>query len=88
MLDGISLDQLTTFVTAAEAGSFSAAGRKLGRAQSVVSQNLANLEAQLGLQLFDRSGRYPALTPACRARNLTQCSAPGRHRRCLWHRHG
>ena len=67
MLDGISLDQLTTFVTAAEAGSFSAAGRKLGRAQSVVSQNLANLEAQLGLQLFDRSGRYPALTPAGRA---------------------
>ena len=54
MLDGISLDQLTTFVTAAETGSFSAAGRKLGRAQSVVSQNLANLETQLGIQLFDR----------------------------------
>jgi DNA-binding transcriptional LysR family regulator len=67
MLDGVSLDQLRTFVAAAEAGSFSAAGRKLGRAQSVVSQNLANLEAQLGIQLFDRSGRYPVLTPAGRA---------------------
>ncbi|MDU6668195.1 MAG: LysR family transcriptional regulator [Bradyrhizobium sp.] len=67
MLDGISLDQLTTFVTAAETGSFSAAGRKLGRAQSVVSQNLANLETQLGIQLFDRSARYPVLTAAGRA---------------------
>jgi DNA-binding transcriptional LysR family regulator len=43
-------------------GSFSAAGRKLRRAQSVVSQTLANLEAQLGVQLFDRSARYPQLT--------------------------
>ncbi|WP_257168279.1 LysR family transcriptional regulator [Bradyrhizobium sp. SRS-191] len=64
MLDGISLDQLRTFVAAAEAGSFSAAGRKLGRAQSVISQNLANLEAQLEVRLFDRTGRYPVLTPA------------------------
>ncbi|MGJ4928309.1 LysR family transcriptional regulator [Bradyrhizobium sp. HKCCYLS2038] len=67
MLDGISLDQLRTFVAAAETGSFSAAGRKLGRAQSVISQNLANLEAQLEVRLFDRTGRYPALTPAGRA---------------------
>jgi hypothetical protein len=36
-------------------GSFSAAGRKLHRAQCVVSQTLTNLEAQLGLKLFDRS---------------------------------
>src|SRR5882757_10616105 len=62
MLDGVSLDQLRTFIAAAEEGSFSAAGRKLRRAQSVVSQTLANLEAQLGVKLFDRSGRYPRLT--------------------------
>jgi DNA-binding transcriptional LysR family regulator len=62
MLDGITLDQLRTFIAAVEEGSFSAAGRKLRRAQSVVSQTLANLEAQLGVKLFDRSARYPQLT--------------------------
>jgi DNA-binding transcriptional LysR family regulator len=62
MLDGVTLDQLRTFIAAAEEGSFSAAGRKLRRAQSVVSQTLANLEAQLGVSLFERSGRYPRLT--------------------------
>jgi len=62
MLDAISLDQLRTFIAAAEEGSFSAAGRKLRRAQSVVSHTLANLENQTGVQLFDRSGRYPRLT--------------------------
>src|SRR6266850_5974438 len=62
MLDGVTLDQLRTFIAAVDEGSFSAAGRKLGRAQSVVSQTLANLEAQLGLKLFDRTTRYPRLT--------------------------
>jgi DNA-binding transcriptional LysR family regulator len=61
-LDGLSLDQLRTFIAAAEEGSFSAAGRKLKRAQSVVSQTLSNLEKQLGVKLFDRSSRYPRLT--------------------------
>jgi DNA-binding transcriptional LysR family regulator len=62
MLDGLSMDQLRTFIAAADEGSFSAAGRKLRRAQSVVSQTLANLEAQIDVQLFDRSARYPQLT--------------------------
>src|SRR5258706_12664554 len=64
MLDGVTLDQLRTFIAAVDEGSFSAAGRKLRRAQSVVSQTLANLEAQLGVKLFDRSSRYPKLTEA------------------------
>ena len=67
MLDAMSMDQLRTFIAAADEGSFSAAGRKLRRAQSVVSQTLANLEQQIGLQLFDRGGRYPVLTEAGRA---------------------
>jgi DNA-binding transcriptional LysR family regulator len=67
MLDGLTLDQLRTFIAAAEHGSFSAAGRNLGRAQSVVSQTLANLEGQLGVGLFDRSARYPTLTKDGRA---------------------
>jgi DNA-binding transcriptional LysR family regulator len=62
MLDGLSLDQLRTFIAAAEEGSFSAAGRRLGRAQSAVSQTITNLEAQLGVSLFERAGRYPRLT--------------------------
>jgi DNA-binding transcriptional LysR family regulator len=64
MLDGVSLDQLRTFIAAADEGSFSAASRKLLRAQSVVSETVSNLEEQIGVTLFDRSGRYPKLTPA------------------------
>lgn len=64
MLDAVSLDQLRIFVTAADEASFSAAGRRLGRMQSVISHSVANLEAQLGVALFDRAGRYPRLTAA------------------------
>ena len=62
MLEALSLDQLRVFIAAAETGSFSAAGRKLRRAQSLVSQTIANLEAQLEVQLFDRAKKYPQLT--------------------------
>jgi DNA-binding transcriptional LysR family regulator len=64
VLDGVSLDQLRAFIAAVEAGSFSAAGRRLLRAQSAVSEMISNLEAQLGVVLFDRSPRCPTLTPA------------------------
>jgi DNA-binding transcriptional LysR family regulator len=58
-----TLDQLQVLVAVADTGSFSAAGRKLNRAQSVISYTVANLEAQLGLKLFERDGtREPALT--------------------------
>jgi DNA-binding transcriptional LysR family regulator len=67
MLDGVSLDQLRTFIAAADERSFSAAGRRLRRAQSVVSQTLANLEGQLGVKLFDRRGHLPVLTDQGRA---------------------
>src|SRR6266571_8353993 len=52
-----SLDRLRAFIAPADEGSFSAGGRRLRRAQSVVSQTLANLEVQLGVKLFDRSSR-------------------------------
>ncbi len=64
MLDGVSLDQLRAFIAAVDEGSFSAGARKLHRAQSAVSELVSNLEAQLGVALFDRSARYPKLTPA------------------------
>ncbi len=64
MLDGVSLDQLRAFIAAVDEGSFSAGARKLHRAQSAVSELVSNLEAQIGVVLFDRSERYPKLTPA------------------------
>jgi len=64
LLDGVSLDQLRAFIAAVDEGSFSAGARRLRRAQSAVSELVSNLEAQLGVVLFDRSERYPKLTPA------------------------
>lgn len=64
MLDGVSLDQLRTFIAAVDEGSFSAAARKLHRVQSAVSGWIRSLEDQVGVELFDRSGRFPTLTAA------------------------
>ncbi len=60
----LSLESLQWLVVVAERGSFSAAARVLGKAQSAVSTAMANLEIDLGLTLFDRSGRLPRLTLA------------------------
>jgi DNA-binding transcriptional LysR family regulator len=62
MLDNLTLDQISVFVTIAESGSFRAAAARLARVQSAVSHAVANLEAEFGLTLFDRSGHRPALT--------------------------
>lgn len=64
MVDGMTLDQLRAFVAVAEAGSFSAAARRLGRVHSAVSQSVATLEDQLGVALFVRGGRTPVLSQA------------------------
>jgi DNA-binding transcriptional LysR family regulator len=61
-----TIEQLRAFVASAEKGSFSAAARSLGRAQSVVSTHIAMLEDILGVELFDRSSRSPVLTEAGR----------------------
>ncbi|WP_151985403.1 LysR family transcriptional regulator [Rhizobium sp. EC-SD404] len=62
VLGHLSLDQLRVLVTIADTGSFSAAGRSLDRAQSAISQAIANLEDIQGVTLFDRSGYRPILT--------------------------
>jgi DNA-binding transcriptional LysR family regulator len=68
MVPNPTLDQLQVFMTVAETGSFSAASRLLNRAQSVISYTIANLEAQVEVPLFERSGaRQPKLTEAGRA---------------------
>jgi len=59
-----SIDQLLVLLAVAEAGSFSAAAKRLGRATSAISYAIDTLESQLGLPLFDRgTTRKPKLTP-------------------------
>ena len=59
-----TLEQLRQFVTTADCGSFSAAARVLGKAQSAVSTAIGLLEADLNIELFDRSRRNAQLTDA------------------------
>ena len=64
MLDALTLDQLRVFVAIVDHGSFRAAARVLGRAQSGLSNAILNLETELRLPLFDRSQHRPELTKA------------------------
>lgn len=60
-----TLDQLRVLIAVIEAGSLTAAGRRLGRATSAISYAIDQLETQLGLALFARGGtRRPELTEA------------------------
>ena len=62
------MDQIAVFLAIVETGSFTAAARKLGRATSVISYAVANLESQLGVTLFVRAGTArPTLSDAGRA---------------------
>lgn len=56
------LQQLDVFVLAVDHKSFSAASRKLGHAQSYISNTISSLEETLGFALFEREGQYPTLT--------------------------
>jgi len=58
----MKLDGLAAFVAITEAGSISAAARRLGLAKSVVSERLAELERILGARLIQRTTRKLALT--------------------------
>lgn len=60
----LNLRSLDIFVQIAENGGMSPAARRMGLTQSAISQMIANLEASLGVQLFDRQVRPIALTPA------------------------
>ena len=60
-------DSVQVFLTVLDHGSFSAAARALSRVPSAVSMTIAHLEAELDVQLFDRSGREPRPTAAARA---------------------
>jgi DNA-binding transcriptional LysR family regulator len=66
-MKAVTIDQLRVFRQVAEAGSFSAAARAMHRAQSAITYAVQNLEAQVGAELFDRSGYRPVLSEAGRA---------------------
>lgn len=56
--DRIELKQLEQVIEICEAGGISGAARHLGITQPALSKSIAKLEAQLGVQLFDRSGGH------------------------------
>ncbi|MBH1995001.1 MAG: LysR family transcriptional regulator, partial [Burkholderiales bacterium] len=58
----ISLDRLGIFIAIVDAGSLTAAAAVLGQSKAVVSFNLKQLEAELGVSLLTRSTRSLALT--------------------------
>jgi DNA-binding transcriptional LysR family regulator len=60
----LDIEELRTFVEIADAGGVSPAARRLGVSKSIVSRQLARLEAELGVQLLARSTRGAALTEA------------------------
>jgi DNA-binding transcriptional LysR family regulator len=63
----MSIRHLRTLLAIVERGSFAAAARDIHLTESAVSMQMKALEEELGLALFDRSKRPPALTEAGRA---------------------
>ncbi len=59
-----SWDRARSFLAAAEEGSFSAAARALGSTQPTVGRQVAALEEELGVVLFERVGNLLQLTEA------------------------
>ncbi|WP_353154312.1 LysR family transcriptional regulator [Herminiimonas fonticola] len=59
-----SMSGIECFVRSAEAGSFSEAARRLSLTPAAVSKNVAKLESNLGVRLFQRSTRSLTLTEA------------------------
>lgn len=49
--------ELKTLVTVAREGTFAAAAHRIGLTQAAVSAQIQRLEAELGFELFDRTGR-------------------------------
>ncbi|WP_420004179.1 LysR family transcriptional regulator [Arenibacterium sp. LLYu02] len=59
-------NHIRAFLATAETGSLSAAARQLGQTQPTLSRQVAALEADLGVYLFERVGRGLVLTEAGR----------------------
>ncbi|MCR9204837.1 MAG: LysR family transcriptional regulator [Halobacteriovoraceae bacterium] len=63
----MTLDQIETFLTVADQGSFKAASEVLHRSQPALSISVKKLEEELGIKLFNRDNYRPSLTPNGRA---------------------
>lgn len=61
-MDQPDWNQLKAFLETAETGSLSAAARKLGLTQPTLSRQVAAIERQLGVTLFERVGKAMVLT--------------------------
>ena len=61
-MDKLDWNQLKAFLETAETGSRSAAARKLGLTQPTLSRQVAAIERQMGVTLFERVGKSMALT--------------------------
>ena len=59
-----TLDQLRVIIAVADAGTFSAAARQLGRVQPAITQSVKTLEAGTQIAIFDRRGKTVRLTEA------------------------
>ncbi len=59
-----TLSNLESFVRSAESASFSAAARRLGLTPAAISRNVAQLERNLGVRLFQRNTHGLKLTEA------------------------
>ncbi|KOP53884.1 LysR family transcriptional regulator [Pseudomonas coronafaciens pv. garcae] len=55
------IKELKTFIAVARDGTFAAAGDRIGLTQAAVSAQMQRLEAELGVKLFDRTGRSAQL---------------------------
>ena len=58
----LDLDQLQTFLTIADTGSFTRAAEEVNRTQSAVSMQMRRLEERIGRALFEKDGRTNKLT--------------------------
>jgi len=58
------LRELKTFIAVTQDGTFAAAGQRIGLTQSAVSAQIRGLEENLGVTLFDRTGRTALLNAA------------------------
>ncbi|MDH5452601.1 MAG: LysR family transcriptional regulator, partial [Paracoccaceae bacterium] len=65
-LNTFDWNHMRAFLATAEGGSLSAAARALGQTQPTLGRQVAALEAQLGIMLFERVGRSLALTQSGR----------------------
>ena len=63
-MDASHADQVDAFLAVLDTGSFTAAGRRLGRDASVLSRRVAALEERLGIRLLERSTRRVGATEA------------------------